>query len=362
MLRKSGSSLGVDIGSSSIKIVELEHSSRGPFILNAGISEPLADDSIGVVTAALAELVGRKKFHAKRTVATVQTSIEGSVTARRIFMEHMTPDIKKSELKERVEWEAITRDYIPFPAEEAVMDCQVLNEGTRDNIPGLYVFFVAVRKELVKERVDILRSAGLVPVAIEIDFSAVLGLLDYASLFPTDEDIVVIDIGASKTSVGIMYRGELAFYREIPVAGNHVTSQIERRLRIKRQEAEDYKLTEDLFERISDGTGEIWHAASPIEPVIEERQGLYPQVRECFRYYEGDVPNAELSRVYLSGGGSQLHNLDSFLSQRLAISVESARFLDHIPVASNGDVSEVEDREPMFTTAVGLALKPYRKG
>ena len=362
MLRKSGSLLGVDIGSSSIKIVELEHGSKGPFIINAGISEPLADDSVGVVSAALAELVARRKFRTKKTVATVQTAVEGGVTARRIFMEHMTPDIKKSELKERVEWEAITRDYIPFPAEEAVMDCQVLNEGTRDNIPGLYVFFVAVRKELVKERVDILRSAGLVPVAIEIDFSAVLGLLDYARLFPASEDIVVIDIGAAKTSVGIIYRGELAFYREIPVAGNHVTSQIERRLRIKRQEAEDYKFTEDLFERISDGTGEIWHAASPIEPVIEERQGLYPQVRECFRYYEGDVPNAELSRVYLSGGGSQLRNLNSFLSQRLAISVESARFSDYIPVASDGDVSEVEDREPMFATAVGLALKPYRKG
>jgi len=360
MLRKRGISLGVDIGSNFIKIVELEYGSKGPFILNAGLSEPLVDDSFSVVSAALAELVDRKKFRAKKAVATVQTTAEGSATARRIFMEHISPDIKKSELRERVEWEAITRDYIPFPAEEAVIDCHVLNEGTRDNIPGVYVFFVAVRKDLVKERVDMLRAAGLIPVAIEIDFTAVLGFLSFADLFPEDEDVIVIDIGATKTSVGIVYRGDLAFYRDISVAGNHVTSQIERRLRIKRQEAEDYKVTEDLFERISDGTGEIWHAASPIEPVIEERQGLYPQIRECFRYYEGDVPNAELSKAYFSGGGSQLRNLDSFLAQRLAIPVESVQFLDYIPVASNGDVSEIEGKEPMFTTAVGLALKPYR--
>lgn len=360
MLRKRSTSLGVDIGSNSIKIVELEYGSKGAFIIDAGISEPLTDDSFGAISATLAELVERKNFRTKRTVATVPTAAEGSATARRIFMEHVTPDIKKSDLRDRVEWEAISRDYIPFPAEEAVIDCHILNEGTRDNIPGLYVFFAAVRKDLVRERVDILKSAGLVPVAIEIDFTAILGLLDYADLFPDEEDSVVIDVGASKTSVGILYRGQLAFYRDIPVAGNHVTSQIERRLRIKRQEAEEYKFTEDLFERISDGTGELWHAASPIEPVVEERQGLYPQIRECFRYYEGDVPSAELSRVYFSGGGSLLHNLDNFLSQRLDIPIESVHFLDYIPVASNGDVSEVEGKEPIFTTAVGLALKPYR--
>ena len=361
MFGRKSTSLGVDIGSSSIKAVELEYDSKGPSILNAGISEPLEDDSFGSASVALSELVGRKKFRTKRTVATVKVTAEGSATARRIFMEHVTPGIKKSELKERVEWEAITRDYIPFPAEEAVMDCHVLGEGTQDNVPGLYVFFVAVRKELVKERVDVLKSAGLIPIAIEIDFSAILGLLSYADRFPDDEDIVVIDIGATKTSVGIVYRGQLAFYRDLAIAGDHVTSQIERRLRVKKQEAEEYKFTEDLFERISDGTGEIWHAASPIEPVIEERQGLYPQIRECFRYYEGDVPNAELSKVYFSGGASQLNNLDNFLSQRLAIPVESVLFLDYIPVADEADLSEVEGKEPVFATAIGLALKPYRR-
>ena len=360
MLRKKGISLGVDIGSSSIKAVELEYGSKGPSILDAAVSDPLDNDSFGSASIALSELVSRKKFRTKRTVATVKIAAEGSATARRIFMEHVAPNIKKSELKERVEWEAITRDYIPFPAEEAVMDCHVLGEGTRDNTPGLYVFFVAVRRELVKERVDMLKSAGLIPIAIEIDFSAVLGLLSYADRFPDNEDIVVIDIGATKTSVGIVYRGQLAFYRDISVAGDHITSQIERRLRVKKQEAEDYKFTEDLFERISDGTGEIWHAASPIEPVIEERQGLYPQIRECVRYYEGDFPNAELSKIYFSGGASQLNNLDNFLSQRLAIPVESVNFLDYIPVANGADLSEAKGKEPVFTTAVGLALKPYR--
>lgn len=362
MLGKKSTSLGVDIGSSFIKIVEMEYSSKGPAILNAGISEPIAEDSFGSISAALGELVSRKKFRTKRTVATIKVTTEGSATARRIFMEHATPDIKKSELKANVEWEAIAKDYIPFPAEEAVLDCHIVGEGTQDNIPGLYVFFVAVRKELVKERVDILKSAGLIPIAIEIDFSAILGLLSYADLFPDDEDIVVIDMGATKTCVGIIYRGQLAFYRDIPVAGDNVTSQIERRLRIKKQEAEEYKIKEDLFERISDGTGEIWHAASPIEPVIEERQGLYPQIRECFRYYEGEFPNAELSKVYFSGGASQLNNLDNFLSQRLDIPVENVHFLDYLPAADGGDVSDIEGKEPTFTAAVGLALKPYRKG
>ena len=355
------SSLGVDIGSGSIKVVELEYGTKGPTIVNAGISEPLLDNSFDAVRAVLAELVERKKIRSKRTIATVPVVSEGSATARRIFMEHIAADIKKTELKERVEWEAITRDYIPFPAEEAIIDCHVLGEATQDSIPGIWVFFVAVRKDLVKQRVEMLDSVGLIPIAIEIDFSASLNLLSYMDLFPDDEDVVVVDSGANKTSIGIIYRGQLAFYRDISVAGNHITSQIERRLRIKKQEAEDYKLTEDLFERISDGTGEIWRAASPIESVIEERQGLYPQILECFRYYEGDVANAKLSKVFFLGGTSQLRNLDNFLSHRLAIPIEHVSFSDYIPIVGDGQVDEIRGKESVFAIATGLALKPFMK-
>jgi type IV pilus assembly protein PilM len=360
-LSRKVATLGVDIGSNSIKVVELGHGSKGPFIINAGMTESLADSSVEAASAALAQLIERRKFRSKRTSAVVQTASEGSATVRRIFMEHVTADIKEAELKERVKWEVVTRDYIPFPAEEAIIECHVLEEGTQENIPGLWVFLVAIRREMVTDRINMLRAAGLVPIAIEIDFSAVLGLLSYMGLFPDDEDVAVIDIGATKTSIGIIYRRQLVFYRDISVAGNHITSQIERRLRIKKQEAEDYKLTEELFEKVSNGTGDIWRAASPIESVIEERQGLYPQIRECFRYYEGDVPNARLSRVFFSGGTSQLHNLDDFLSQRLAIPVENVHFLDHIPVAHDGDIDEIEGKEPMFAAAVGLALKPFRQ-
>jgi type IV pilus assembly protein PilM len=357
MLRKN-TSLGVDIGSTAIKVVEIENTGKGPVIINAGLSKPLTDNTVEAISEALIELVEEKKFRTKRAVTTVQSVSEGSSTVRRIFMEHANAGLKKSELKERVEWEATTRDYITFAPEEAVMDFHVLEEGTQDNIPGLWVFLVAVRRDLVKERVDILRSAGLVPVAVEIDFTAVLGLLSYMDLFPDDEDIVAINIGATKTSIGIIYHRQLAFYREVSVAGNHITSQIERRLRIQKQEAEEYKLTEELFERISDGAGDTWRAASPIESVIEERQGLWPQIRECVRYYEGNIPNANLSRVFFSGGASQLRNLDNFLSYRLTIPVENIHFLDHIPLA-NGSGSEIENQEPMFAAAVGLALKPF---
>lgn len=360
MIGKRSSSLGVDLGSNTIKVVEIENTSRGPVILNAGISEPLSDGSIELLSDNLTKLVDSRKFRAKRAIVNVPTASERSATARRIFIEHVKADIKKSEIKDRVEWEAITRDYLPFPAEEAVIDYHILGEATQENIPGLWVFFVAAHKDIIKERVDILRNAGLTPIAIDIDFSAILGLLNYMSLFPEDEDIAVIDIGATKTSIGIIYRRQLAFYRDISVAGNHITSQIERRLRIKRQEAEDYKLTEDLFEQVPDGADESWRAVSPIESVIEERQGLYPQIRECFRYYEGDVANAKLTKLYFLGGTSQLRNLDKLLSHRLSIPVEIVHFLDRIPAADNFDTSEVAGKEPIFATAIGLALKPFR--
>jgi type IV pilus assembly protein PilM len=181
------------------------------------------------------------------------------------------------------------------------------------------------------------------------------------SLLPDDEDVAVIDIGATKTFIGIIHHRQLAFHRVISIAGDHLTSQIERRLRVSGEEAENYKLTEDLFERIPDGDSEVWRAASPIEPVIEERQGLFPQIRQCFDFYEADTPNVRLSKIFLSGGTSQLQNLDNFLSHRLAISVENVHFLDQISVADKGDASEIEGKESVFAAAGGLALKPFRR-
>lgn len=360
MLIRKNASLGVDIGSSSIKIVEVENTSKGPKVVNAGISELLSDNSTESTINALKELVNRRKFHTKNTIATVQTTSEKSATARRIFIEHAKADINKEELREQVQWEAMTRDYIPFPPEEAVIDCQILGEAAREDVTGIWVFFVAAHIDSIKERVYILKEAGLVPISLEIDFSAILGLLSYMNLFPDEEDIAVIDIGAAKTSVGIVYRGQLAFYRDISVAGNHITSQIERRLRIKREEAEDYKLTEDLFELVSDGRDEDWRAAAPIESVIEERQGLYPQIRECFRYYDGEVANAKLTKIYFLGGTSQLRNFDRLISHRLNIPVEGINLLDYVPPTVGSDVSEMDGKESIFATAFGLALKPFR--
>jgi type IV pilus assembly protein PilM len=361
MFRRRTSSIGVDVGSNSIKVVELEYTSKGPLILNAGMSKPLADSSAETAGTALAELVERRKFRSKRAIAAVSAASGELVIERFMFMEHATADIKEAELKERVKWEAIAQEYIPYSTDEAIIDCHIIGERTEGNIPGLQVFLVAVHRDLIKERVDILQTAGLAPIAIETDFSSVLGLINHMNLFPDDEDVAVIDIGATKTFIGIIHHRQLAFHRVIAIAGNHITSQIERRLRVSGDEAEDYKLTEDLFEKIPDGAGEIWRAASPIEQVIEERQGLFPQIRQCFDFYEADVPNAKLSKVFLSGGTSQLQNFDNFLSHRLTIPVENVHFLDYIFVADKGDASEIEEKEPIFATAGGLALKPFRR-
>jgi Tfp pilus assembly PilM family ATPase len=88
---------------------------------------------------------------------------------------------------------------------------------------------------------------------------------------------------------------------------------------------------------------------------------LYPQILECFRYYEGDVANAKLSKILFLGGTSQLRSLDNFISHRLSIPVESVHFLDHVTVAKDGDANEIEGMEPIFAAATGLALKPFRR-
>ena len=170
MFGRKVSSLGVDIGSSFIKIVELEYGARGPVIVDAGMSEPLSDDSIESIGNALAGLIARKKFRSRRTVMAVSSASGELVTMRPVFLEHITADTKKSELRERVEQEAATQEQIPYSADEVIMDFHVLGEATQGSIPGLQIFLVAVHREFVKERLDMLKAIGLVPIAVDTDF------------------------------------------------------------------------------------------------------------------------------------------------------------------------------------------------
>lgn len=379
----SRSILGLDIGSHSIKLVEINRTRGGPIITCAkAVSMAHEEEATDAeISKSLRKLLDMSKVRSKRVITAV-SSAEELVIMHSIFMPEMTADVSEDALRTGARFEAEEQEYIPYDIDYALMSFDVIGEATVDDEQGLDVFFVSAHRELIKNRIQLLREAGLIPIAIDIDILAIARLLGFAEQIHDDEDIAIIDIGASKTSLCFYQHGKPYPYPPIPTAGDALTSELSQQLQISWKRAEEYKKLKGTFrkpeeknltspfktefavslnsypndedsmeskEYTSDGVFDV------IQSALEKNDGLYPQLQSRFEYYEADFTKP--SKIIASGGTCQLASLDEFIASRLSISVEKISYLEKIPVDAKGDVSDIEGNEPLFATAVGLALK-----
>jgi type IV pilus assembly protein PilM len=209
----------------------------------------------------------------------------------------------------------------------------------------------------------------LIPIAIDVDFLALERLLGFTNQIPDDGDVAIIDIGASETYVGFYQHGKLQLYSHVPVAGDILTDEVSQQCKISWEDAEERKKKAGCgVSTPTSPEGKEVQKAEPeeqpedlasevIQWTLEGEQGLYPQLQSRFDFYEADFPDFKLSKIFSAGGTSQLLGLDNFLASRLLIPVENVSYLESIPVDAKGDVNEIKGNEPLFATAVGLALK-----
>ena len=410
LLRQS-SLLGLDIGSHSIKLVEVKRTREGS-VITCAKAVPIKreqEDDTGeyvadiAIAEALRTLLSKSKLRSKRVVASVSSALEEQVTILpTFFIPDLVPDIPKEAIKASVMTEAEVQARIPFPADVAVVDCNVLEEATVEGQKGLEVFFIAVHRDVIDSRVQLLRSVGLIPVAIDVDFLALARLLAFTNQIPDDGDIAIIDIGASKTSIGFYLHGKLHIYPHVSVAGDYLTDRVSQQLSLSRGVAEEHKKNIGLgaqnteFDNSEDSEPESSlrsptvgvllreeSSSAEISEIIreglEDLQGLCSQLQSRFDFYEADFPDFKPSKIFSAGGTSQLPGLDKLLASHLSISVEKVGYLEEaaneetqdptlestelinsrtsLRLDTKGDVDEIEGNELLFATAVGLALK-----
>ncbi len=351
--------VGLDIGAHSIKLVEVKHGKKVPVITyaqsmpipRAGTDEPASEEAVG---EALRELIRQSKMRGKRVVTAVPSALDAQVTMRSIFISDLPVDAPKSVLQMSVRAEFEAQDYIAYD-EAAEIDCHVEGEVARDGNRGLDVFVVAVHRDLIAERVQLLRSCGLVPIAIDVDFLALARLIIVTGQLSETDNVAILDIGSTKTSVGFYQQGKLHLYPHVPIAGNHLTSQLALHLNVNWEEAEAYKHTRG-WETASDASNPERTAAwGVLEDSLD--RGLYQQLYGHFDAYIREFTEFKPSRVIVSGGTAQLPPLKDFLSSWLTIPVEVLHYFDQLSVDAKGEVAALEGNEPLFSTAVGLALK-----
>ncbi len=298
--------MGLDIGTSSVKAVEMTRVGQGLVISGMGKAEIESPEMLG---DAIQKAVREGGIRSKRCVSAVSGR---SVIHRQVPM-MVIPD---SELKQAMEYEA--DKYIPFDVSEVQLDAQRLRDlsgsdeeaaaaaaGAAGPSAQMKVLLVAAKKNLIEEHVNLLQSVGLNPEVVDVDFLALGNAFELRNLSLGINDMEVralVDIGASKTDINIMRGNASYFQREIFMAGNDLTEAIAKRF------GEDPK---DVEKMKRDPGGAFESMQDAMLPVLED---IGSEIRLSFDYHENQY-DQEVKEVYISGGTVLFPGIDNMLAQ-----------------------------------------------
>lgn len=349
MLFGSKRILGLDIGSSSVKAVELEASS-GKYKLTGFGYAPLPSEAIvqgsfmnaPAIAAAIREACDAGGIKAKE----VASSVSGhSVIVKRISL----PIQSEDELDETIRWEA--EQYIPFDINEVNIDHQVLQE---DSLEGqMDVILVAAKKDLIDDYTSVIADAGLSLAILDVDSFAVGNMYEYCYDPSESSTVALVDIGASVINMNVMTGSIPAFTRDITTGGNQYTEEIQKTLGISSEEAERLKVG-----------GTATGASKDVVPqeVEEAMRGvsetLLGEIQRSLDFYRATTSSGTLERMILCGGAARVPGLERLFQEKVEIPVEIADPFAKVQIATRS-ASEEQLRElaPSLCVSLGLAMR-----
>lgn len=341
--------VGVDIGSSSIKVVEMkEKRGGGRSLLRFGY-HPLPSETFvdGHVMNSGAVVEGLQKLFHKVKRRDVALRVSGhSVIIKKITMPQMTT----AELEEQITWEA--EQHIPFNLAEVEIDWNVLNE--RPDQGQMDVLLVAAKREEINDLKALAVEAKLRPKVVDLDAFTVQNAFEAGyGMPPREQTIVLIHVGASLTTLNILAEGTTSFTRDMANGGNQITEEIQRSLGISAEEAEAYKCGGDGRGLVPREVPEI------IDQVVEQLAG---EIQRSLDFYLATSGGGEVSRVLVSGGTANIRALLDAIERRCRVPVER---LDPLRVAQPEgkriDAALLQVRASQATVAFGLALRKDRE-
>ena len=334
--------LGIDIGTKTIKMVELAKEGQKYRLKASGIVgfkgksfEQAKDDK---ELAPLAEAI--KKLYKEAKVSTRDVAIalpEPQVFTRTIKF----PLLTDSEIASAVKWEA--EQYIPMPINEAIVQHQILERRENATPAQVLVLLVASSKVLVEKYAKLIDMSGLNLAAVETELTALI-----RSLAPTDQTVMLVDFGATTTDIAISRNGLLHFSRSIPTAGEAFTRAVSQALGVEEQQAEEYKRTYGLS--VQQLEGKIKSALDPIFRVVSD------EMRKAVHFYQAEEKGEAPNSVILSGGSAGMPDAAATLTKLLGIEVSVGNPFANVEVAAEA-VKALSGYAPLYSIATGLALR-----
>jgi type IV pilus assembly protein PilM len=339
--------VGLDIGSSSVKLVQLKQRKDALQLVAYG-SAPLPPEAIvdgammnsSAIVEAIHGLLSEQRVKAKDVAIGVRGH---SVIIKKIQMPRMTQE----ELDESIQWEA--EQYIPFDVKDVHIDTQILSEG--DASGQMDVLLVAAKKDMINDYTSVCAEAGLNVSVVDVDAFAVQNAFEANYEPPAAETVVLVNVGSSVSNINVLANGATTFTRDVTMGGSAFTEEIQKQLNVSYEEAEALKIG---------GNGES-DAVVPqevervIQGVAEQMAG---EIQRSLDFYAATAADHRIARLFLAGGTARLPALLKSIESRAGVPVEVMNPFRSIDIDHKRfDPALIASASSGAAVALGLALR-----
>ncbi len=337
--------IGLDIGSGSIKAAEIVETKHGGTLKNFGIIDiahgAIEEGTINnpeTVAESLQQLFKSSGFNENN----VAVSIGGySVIVKKIVVQTMAEE----QLQETIHFEA--EQYIPFDISDVNLDFQILGES-ESNPNQMNVFLVAAKKEMLDDYINLMNLAGLNPCIIDVESFALQNSFE-ASYDAQNQDVALIDIGASKTSLNILKNAASVFMRDVSLGCGQINQKIMSLIECSFEEAEQLKYGNTPDKLSPDDLKGI------VSSVVAD---WCTEIRRALDFFYSTYPDDQIKRIILSGGGANITEFRKLLATEASTEVEIINPFQNFHIENKKlDDAFIKQVAPQAAICMGLAMR-----
>jgi type IV pilus assembly protein PilM len=337
--------IGIDIGSTSIKLIKLKGGKGSYELEHVGIAplppEAIVDNSLMGTSEVVDGLKSLFNGLGIKNLKDAASSVSGnSVIIRKIAVAAMSQEA----LEEEIQWEA--EQYIPFDINDVNIDFQILEPDENDP-SRMFVLLVASKKDIINDYQSVFAEAGMKLVLVDVDVFAVQSAFEMNYDLNPEDIYALINIGASMMNINVVKAGASLFTRDVQMGGGLYTEDIQKKMGVSSDEAEKLKVSAN-----SDSPPEL------LDSITRVNDTLSLEIRRSLDFYNSNALEGKITKVFLSGGGCKTLNLIKTVTERLNLPVEVLNPFERIKFdAKKFEKDFLAEIAPLMTVAVGLASR-----
>jgi len=344
LFKKKKEVVGVDIGSSSVKVVQLKDNKGSFQLLNAGIyplpPEAIVDNTLmdsSSISLVIKNIIASLGIKVKDVVCSISGN---SVIIRKIVL----PAMPQEELEDQISWEA--EQYIPFDINDVNMDFQILSPDNNDP-SKMNVLLVASKKDIINDYISVFSESGMQLSVVDVDAFAVQNAFEANYDYSSEDVLALVNIGASVMNINVIKDGITLFTRDVQMGGNLYTEEIQKQIGLSSEGAETGKLLANEL------------ANEPLRNVIlKVNETIAQEIRRSLDFYNSTANDDRISGVYISGGCSKVYNLIDTITEKIGLPVEKLNPFAKLNYNEKDfDPEYLEEIAPFMAVPVGLAIR-----